>query len=86
MLWLSWSDVYEKNTREQFNVRELDDRINQVARKAPPFYRSSSLFELYLLMIPGCLVPALTLRFDDAMMNGLQAVPAWDGCLLFYVV
>lgn len=31
-------------------------------------------------MIPGCLVPSLTLGFDSAMMNGLQAVATWQEC------
>ncbi|KAJ5062217.1 general substrate transporter [Bipolaris maydis] len=58
--------------------RELDDRITELAAQAPPFWKNSNLFKLYLLMIPGCLFPAITLGFDAAMMNGLQAVPRWD--------
>ncbi|RSL47611.1 hypothetical protein CEP54_013302 [Fusarium duplospermum] len=59
-------------------VAELDRRIQELAHHAPPFYQSRNLFKLYLLIIPGCLVPAVTLGFDGAMMSGLQAVPAWD--------
>ncbi|RSL88416.1 hypothetical protein BHE90_000037 [Fusarium euwallaceae] len=59
-------------------VEELDRRIQELAHHAPPFYQSRNLFKLYLLIIPGCLVPAVTLGFDGAMMSGLQAVPAWD--------
>lgn len=61
-------------------VEELDRRIQELAHHAPPFYQSRNLLKLYLLMIPGCLVPAVTLGFDGAMMSGLQAVPAWDSC------
>lgn len=61
-------------------VAELDQRIQELAHHAPPFYQSRNLFKLYLLIIPGCLVPAVTLGFDGAMMSGLQAVPAWDSC------
>lgn len=65
--------------------RELDDRITELAAQAPPFWKNSNLFKLYLLMIPGCLFPAITLGFDAAMMNGLQAVPRWDQCKSFYL-
>lgn len=54
--------------------------IQKLADECPPFHRNRNLFILYLLMIPGCLVPAITLGFDGAMMNGLQAVPSWDVC------
>lgn len=55
-------------------------RLQQMSMECPPFYKNRNLFILYLLMIPGCLVPAVTLGFDSAMMNGLQSVPAWDAC------
>jgi hypothetical protein len=42
----------------------------------PKFYKNRILLILYLLIIPGCLVPSLALGFDSAMMNGLQSVPA----------
>lgn len=61
-------------------AHDLDARIRQLAQEAPPFYRNANLRTLYLLMIPGCLVPALTLGFDAAMMNGLQAVGNWQEC------
>jgi hypothetical protein len=32
-------------------------------------------------MIPGCLVPAVTLGFDSAMMNGLQVAETWIACM-----
>lgn len=60
--------------------QDLDARIQQLAREAPPFYKNGNLWKLYLLMIPGCLVPSLTLGFDSAMMNGLQAVATWQEC------
>jgi hypothetical protein len=58
----------------------LDQQITRLASEAPPFYRNHNLLILYLLIIPGCLMPAVTLGFDAAIMNGLQAVPAWDAC------
>ncbi|KAH6869694.1 general substrate transporter [Thelonectria olida] len=60
------------------DVLDTGERIQQLANDCPPFYRNRNLLTLYLLMIPGCLVPAVTLGFDGAMMNGLQAVPSWD--------
>ncbi|KAH7141481.1 general substrate transporter [Dactylonectria estremocensis] len=68
------NDAAEDDT----TIQGLDARIQKLAHEAPPFYRTPNLFRLYLLIIPGCLVPAITLGFDGAMMNGLQAVPAWD--------
>ncbi|SPO00313.1 related to hexose transporter protein [Cephalotrichum gorgonifer] len=59
-------------------VLDVGEQIQRIASECPPFYRNRNLFILYLLMIPGCLVPAITLGFDAAMMNGLQAVPSWD--------
>ncbi|KAH8673293.1 general substrate transporter [Xylariales sp. PMI_506] len=50
----------------------IDERIVRLAKECPPFYKNPNLFKLYLLMIPGCLVPAITLGFDSAMMNGLH--------------
>lgn len=58
----------------------IDERIQELARESPPFYKNRNLFKLYLWIIPGCLFPAITLGFDAAMMNGLQAVPNWDTC------
>lgn len=59
---------------------DIGQRIQSLADECPPFYRSRNLLILYLLMIPGCMIPAITLGFDGAMMNGLQAVPSWDTC------
>jgi hypothetical protein len=52
------------------DVLDLDAQIQQLAKECPPFYRNANLLKLYLLIIPGCLVPSLTLGFDGAMMNG----------------
>ncbi|CAH0020325.1 unnamed protein product [Clonostachys rhizophaga] len=59
-------------------VEEFDNFIQQEAAKCPAFYKCPNLLKLYLLMASGCLLPAVTLGFDSSMMNGLQAVPAWD--------
>lgn len=61
-------------------IEGLDERIMTMAREAPPFYKNPNLLTLYPLMIPGCIVPAVTLGFDSGMMNGLQSVPAWQEC------
>lgn len=61
-------------------IHNIDETVQGLARELPPFYKNPNLVKLYLLMIPGCLVPAITLGFDSAMMNGLQAVPAWLTC------
>ncbi|CAG8113841.1 unnamed protein product [Penicillium olsonii] len=57
---------------------DVGQRIQSLADSCPPFYHNRNLRILYLLMIPGCMIPAITLGFDGAMMNGLQAVPSWD--------
>lgn len=67
------------------DVLDTGERIQKLASEFPPFYRNRNLLTLYLLMIPGCLVPAITLGFDGAMMNGLQAVPSWDNCRYSFV-
>ncbi|KAF7552854.1 hypothetical protein G7Z17_g4031 [Cylindrodendrum hubeiense] len=74
------SSFVEKGTTPDFgqNALDLDERILKLSNECPPFYRNRNLLTLYLLIIPGCLVPAITLGFDGAMMNGLQAVPTWD--------
>jgi hypothetical protein len=61
-------------------VQDVDDQLMELAQSAPPFYKNCNLLRLYLLMIPGCIVPAITLGFDSAMMNGLQAVATWNTC------
>jgi hypothetical protein len=73
------------NRRDSATLSEIDGRLQEMAAESVPFYKNSNLLKLYLLMIPGCLVPSVTLGFDSAMMNGLQAVPAWNICeyLLF---
>ena len=64
-------------------VQQVDDQLMTLANAAPPFWKNRKLLELYLLMIPGCIVPAVTLGFDSAMMNGLQAVATWNSCKFF---
>ncbi|KAJ9156094.1 General substrate transporter [Pleurostoma richardsiae] len=58
-------------------IHNIDERVQHLAREAPPFYRNHNLLILYMLMVPGCIIPAVTLGFDSAMMNGLQSVPTW---------
>ncbi|KAM5341875.1 hypothetical protein ACJ41O_014906 [Fusarium nematophilum] len=72
------SAVEETPGEDAIDVLDLDSRIQELAQNCPPFYKNGNLRILYLLIIPGCLVPAVTLGFDGAMMNGLQAVPSWD--------
>ncbi|KAJ5704622.1 hypothetical protein N7536_000311 [Penicillium majusculum] len=74
----SSSFVEKANLGLDTDTLDVGQRIQSLADECPPFYRNRNLLILYLLMIPGCLVPAITLGFDGAMMNGLQAVPSWD--------
>ena len=57
------------------NLSDIDARIQELAKSYEPFYKNGNLLLLYLLMIPSCLMASVTLGFDSAMMNGLQAVP-----------
>lgn len=67
---------------EKDSSEDLDVRLQKLAEQCPSFYKNGNLLRLYLLMIPGCLVPAITLGFDATMINGLQAVTLWDTCEL----
>ncbi|RDW74541.1 uncharacterized protein DSM5745_07203 [Aspergillus mulundensis] len=64
-------------SKEDAEISDIDARLQELAQAAPPFYKNRNLLNLYLRIIPGCLVPAITLGFDSAMMNGLQAVETW---------
>lgn len=55
------------NNNAVANVLDIDQRITNMAKECPPFFKNHNLFILYLLMIPGCLVPSVTLGFDGAM-------------------
>lgn len=59
---------------------DVDNRLQEMVKECGPFYRNPNLFKLYLLIVPGCLMAAVTLGFDASMLNGLQAVPAWLKC------
>jgi hypothetical protein len=64
------------------DLQDTERRLQQMTAECPPFYKNRNLLILYLAIIPGCLVPAITLGYDGSMMNGLQAVPYWDRCKL----
>jgi hypothetical protein len=73
-------NVHHIEGYEPANLSDIDRRLQKMSAECPRFYKNHDLLILYLLIIPGCLVPSTTLGFDSAMMNGLQAVPAWDNC------
>ncbi|KAL4874017.1 hypothetical protein BDV12DRAFT_191887 [Aspergillus spectabilis] len=64
-------------SKQDVEIINVDAQLLALAQAAPPFYKNRNLLSLYLRMIPGCIVPAVTLGFDSAMMNGLQAVDTW---------
>ncbi|CAI7653877.1 unnamed protein product [Penicillium bialowiezense] len=66
-----------ENVNESRHITDIDERLQALIQSSLPFYRKRNLTTLYLLMIPGCLLPAVTLGFDAAMMNGLQAIETW---------
>jgi hypothetical protein len=70
-----------KPSSEAVDVLDIDARIQQMARECPPFYRNRNLFILYLRIAASCLVAAITLGYDGAMLNGLQAVEPFDECM-----
>lgn len=76
----AWAAVAEDPHNDAGVLEEADTVLQRLSSEAPPFYKSRNLIMLYALLIPGGLMPAITLGFDGAMMNGLQAVPAWDSC------
>ena len=59
----------------------LDGRLQDMIKECEPFYKNANLLKLYVMIAPGCLMAAVTLGFDSAMLNGLQAVPAWLNCM-----
>ncbi|KAF2222788.1 general substrate transporter [Elsinoe ampelina] len=63
---------------EHIDVSQLDQKIRQLAQESPAFYRNPNLLRLYLLLVCGCLGAAVTLGYDTALINSLQATPAWD--------
>lgn len=71
-----------ENVNESRHITDIDERLQALVQSSLPFYRKRNLTTLYLLMIPGCLLPAVTLGFDAAMMNGLQAIETWVDCEL----
>lgn len=73
--------VENASSKQDVEVLDIDARLQELAQAAPPFYKNRNLISLYLRMIPGCLVPAVTLGFDGAMLNGLQAVETWISCM-----
>ncbi|KAM0566367.1 hypothetical protein ACHAP9_007451 [Verticillium nonalfalfae] len=50
-------------------IETIGQQLTRLAKETPPFYKSHSLFILHMLIIPGCLMPAVTLGFDAAIMN-----------------
>lgn len=79
----AWATSVEDPRVGSAVLEETDGLLQRLAKEAPPFYKSRNLMMLYLLLIPGGIMPAVTLGFDGAMMNGLQAVPTWDLCKYF---
>lgn len=73
-------DERKRGSVSSIRVSEADGRLQEMTAASPPFYKNRNLLILYLLIIPGGLLPSATLGFDSAMMNGLQAVPEWDKC------
>ncbi|KAI0371438.1 hexose transporter [Pilatotrama ljubarskyi] len=56
-----------------------DSPINRhILQDKVPWYKKRNLRMLYILMFPTCIGIEMTSGFDSSMMNGLQAVPAWD--------
>ena len=49
------------------------DRINELIRAAPAWYKSTSLIKLYLLLIAP-LLTSTSWGFDNSMTNGLQSI------------
>ncbi|KAI5805156.1 MFS transporter [Geopyxis carbonaria] len=49
-----------------------------VAADATPWYRKPNLARLYLFLVPAAMGVEWTSGFDGSIMNGLQAVDAWD--------
>ncbi|KAL4885195.1 general substrate transporter [Aspergillus karnatakaensis] len=69
--------VERVTSKQDVEITNVDAQLLALAEAAPPFFLNRNLLSLYLRMIPGCIVPAVTLGFDSAMMNGLQAVDTW---------
>ncbi|KAF2014545.1 general substrate transporter [Aaosphaeria arxii CBS 175.79] len=56
-----------------------DPRLTNIANAdTKKWYRKQNLRLLYLTLVPCALGVEMTSGYDSSMMNGLQAVPAWD--------
>ena len=45
-----------------------------------PWYKKANLRLLYLCLVPAALGVEMTTGYDGSIMNGLQAVEAWQQC------
>ncbi|KAF2183492.1 general substrate transporter [Zopfia rhizophila CBS 207.26] len=56
-----------------------DPRLTNIAKADTiRWYQKPNLRMLYLILVPCALGVEMTSGYDSSMMNGLQAVPAWD--------
>jgi hypothetical protein len=74
--------ITSKSVPDNERPKDIEKRVRELAAKSTPLYKNANLLGLYLRLIPGCLVPALTLGYDGSMMTGLQSVPSWETCKL----
>ncbi|EPQ58905.1 general substrate transporter [Gloeophyllum trabeum ATCC 11539] len=68
-----------RSRRSSFSEDETVPLLSRLTKEdRTPWYRKRNLRLLYLVMIPTCLGTEMTSGFDSSMMNGLQAVEAWN--------
>lgn len=56
-------------------------RIAQLlSEDVTPWYRKKNLTLLYISLVPTALAVEMTNGYDSSVLNGLQAVDAWNAC------
>lgn len=65
-------------------VEDVDSRLRYLINECTPWHllKNHNLMTLYLILLPAALIPSAIIGYDASMFNGLQAVDAWDECML----
>jgi hypothetical protein len=63
-------------------LTEQSEVIRLLELDTTPWYKKRNLRMLYLCLVPAALGVEMTTGYDGSVLNGLQAVAAWQTCEL----